>query len=155
MWGDPAIARFTIGEPSRPGRTWSRLLAYAGHWALTGFGYWAVEEKSSGRYVGEMGFADFKRDQYPAIGEMPEVGWVLATYAHGRGFSTEGLRAIVAWGDHYFGDRSTACIINSDNGRSLAVAAKLGYVAVPETSGNGATTHILVRTSALSTQATR
>src|SRR5262249_52047373 len=111
MWADPEIARYTIGDPSSPPRTWLRILAYRGHWTLLGFGYWAVEEKISGRYIGEMGFADFRRDLYPAIEALPEAGWVLAGHAHGKGYATEGLRAIVGWGDRHFGSLSTACII--------------------------------------------
>jgi RimJ/RimL family protein N-acetyltransferase len=129
MWADPEIARYTIGNPSSPSRTWLRILAYRGHWALLGFGYWAVEEKASGRYVGELGFADFRRDLHPAIQGMPELGWVLASNAHGKGYATEGLRAIVAWGDRNFGSLRTACIIRRDNHRSFRIAEKLGYQA--------------------------
>jgi hypothetical protein len=34
---------------------------YIGHWALMGFGYWVIEEKATGEFVGDVGFADFKR----------------------------------------------------------------------------------------------
>jgi hypothetical protein len=36
MWSDPDIARYTIGEPSAPQRTWLRMLGYRGHWQLLG-----------------------------------------------------------------------------------------------------------------------
>src|SRR6202034_1051337 len=45
MWSDPAVVRYTIGDPSPSQRTWIRILAYRGHWALLNYGYWAVEEK--------------------------------------------------------------------------------------------------------------
>jgi RimJ/RimL family protein N-acetyltransferase len=54
MWADPEVVRYTIREPSPPQRTWLRILGYRGHWALLGFGYWAVQEKESGRYIGEL-----------------------------------------------------------------------------------------------------
>lgn len=130
MWADPEIARFTIGSPSLPARTWARLLAYCGHWVMLGFGYWAVEEKASGRFIGEFGFADFKRDEYPEIHSMPELGWVLAAHVHGRGYATEGLRAISDWGDVNFGRRPTVCVIQRDNLRSFNVAKRLGYSAM-------------------------
>src|SRR4051794_20789338 len=84
MWSDPNITRFTIGAPSSVQKSWMRMLAYRGHWSLLGFGYWAVEEKASGRYVGELGFADFKRDLEPSIKGMPELGWALAQHVHGK-----------------------------------------------------------------------
>lgn len=57
---------------------------------MLGYGYWAVEEKVSGHYVGELGFADFKRDIQPSIEGMPELGWALVPRAHGKGYATEG-----------------------------------------------------------------
>jgi RimJ/RimL family protein N-acetyltransferase len=127
MWSDPAVVRYTIGEPSPPQRTWMRILAYRGHWALLNYGYWAVEEKTSGRYVGELGFADFKRDCVPSIEGAPELGWALVPQFHGKGYATEALRAAVTWGDHHLVQRRSVCIIHRDNHRSFRVAEKLGY----------------------------
>jgi RimJ/RimL family protein N-acetyltransferase len=127
MWKDPRITRYTIGSPATEQRTWIRLLAYLGHWELLGFGYWAVEERASGCYVGELGFADFKRDLVPSIAGIPELGWVLAGHAHGRGYATEALTAVLGWADGHFGPIRTVCLINPDNGPSLRVAEKLGY----------------------------
>ena len=127
MWSDPNVVRYTIGDPSPPQRTWLRILSYRGHWALLGFGYWAVQEKSSGRYVGELGFADFKRNLDPSIAGLPELGWALAPWAQGQGYATEALRAAVAWGDARFSAPRTVCIIHKDNERSVRVATKLGY----------------------------
>lgn len=127
MWSEPQVVRYTIGEPSPPQRTWQRMLAYRGHWSLFGFGYWAVEERTSGRFIGELGFAEFKRELTPSIEGMPELGWALATWAHGRGYATEALEAAVAWGDARLPAGPTVCIIHRDNRPSLRVAEKLGY----------------------------
>jgi RimJ/RimL family protein N-acetyltransferase len=145
MWSDPAITRYTIGDPSPPPQTWRRILAYRGHWTLLGFGYWAVEEKSTGRYLGDIGFADFKRDIQPSIEGMPELGWALISQAHGKGYATEALLAAVAWGDGHFGPAPTVCIINEGNERSFRVAEKLGYKEVRRTSHNDVSTVVLVR----------
>jgi len=145
MWSEPAVVRYTIGEPSPPQRTWMRILAYRGHWALLGFGYWAVEEKSSGRYIGELGFADFKRDMVPSIDGMPELGWALAPQFHGKGYATEALRAAVAWGDDHLVQRRTVCIIHRDNHPSFRVAAKLGYKAIFTATGSAELDTILAR----------
>lgn len=145
MWSDPAVVRFTIGEPAPPQRTWIRILAYLGHWTLLGYGYWAVEEKTSGRYVGELGFADFKRDVTPSIEGMPELGWALVSQFHGKGYATEALRAAVAWGDNYFAQRQTVCIIHRDNHRSFRVAEKLGYKAIFKATVSGESNTILAR----------
>ena len=145
MWSDPAIARYTIGDPSPPPQTWRRILAYRGHWLLLGFGYWAVEEKATGRYIGDIGFADYKRDIQPSIEGMPELGWALISEAHGKGYATEALRAAVEWGDSHFGAAPTVCIIRAENQESFRVAEKLGYKEVRRTSHNDQSTAVLVR----------
>ena len=145
MWSDPGVVRYTIRDPSPPPRTWLRILAYRGHWALLGFGYWAIEDRVSGRFVGELGFADFKRDIQPSIDGMPELGWALVTHAHGKGYATEALRAAVAWGDTHFGLLQTVCIIHRDNHASLRVAKKLGYATLLRASTDTEPNSILVR----------
>ena len=92
-----------------------------------GFGFWAVEEKSTGRFIGSVGFADFNRDIKPTISGVPEIGWVLAPRVHGMGYATEAVRAALAWGERHFQTKETVCIIDSDNVASLRVAQKFGY----------------------------
>ena len=147
MWSDPDVVRYTIGEPSPPQRTWLRILSYRGHWALLGFGYWAVQEKSSGRFVGELGFADFKRTMNPLLDGMPELGWVLAPWAQGKGYATEALKVAIAWGDERFQSLRTVCIIHRDNRQSLRVAEKVGYSVVLKAPSDAEPDAILVRQS--------
>jgi RimJ/RimL family protein N-acetyltransferase len=123
MWADPLVTRHIGGKPFAREEVWRKLLGYAGHWALLGFGYWVVREKSTGRFVGEVGLADFKRDLTPSIEGIAEAGWVLAPGAHGRGLATEAVRAVLAW----HGGPSV-CLIDPGNVASLRVADKCGYV---------------------------
>lgn len=136
MWSDPAVTRFIGGKPSTAQQTWSRLLGYAGHWALLGFGYWAIEETTTGEFAGELGFADFKRDIAPSMRDVPELGWALATRVHGQGYATEAVQAVVAWGDAHFGAARTVCMIDPDNVASIRVAQKCGYQEFARTSFN-------------------
>jgi len=92
-----------------------------------GFGYWAVEEKASERFLGEIGFADFKREIVPSIEGVPELGWVLASHAHGKGYATEALNAAIPWGDKNLSASRSVCIIDPENLASLRVAEKCGY----------------------------
>ncbi len=34
------------------------MAIFLGHWALRGYGLWAIEERDSGAYVGELGGVD-------------------------------------------------------------------------------------------------
>ncbi len=127
MWSDPNVTRFIGGNPSTEQQTWLRLLQYAGHWRLMGFGYWAIEEKGSGAFVGEIGFADFKRDISTLMRTAPEVGWALAPRFHGRGLATEALDAILGWSDRHARWPRTVCLISPDNLQSIKMATKCGY----------------------------
>ena len=127
LWSDTEVVRHTTGKPQTREEVWSRILRYVGHWALLDFGFWAIEEKSTGAFVGELGFADFKRALEPSFDGVPEIGWILVSSAHGKGYATEGVRAAIAWGDQHFGAVRTACLIHPENLASIRVAEKCGY----------------------------
>ena len=75
MWAEPKVVEHIFnGKPSAPRDSWMRMLAYRGLWPLLGYGYWAIREKASGRYVGDLGFADFHRVIEPSIRGVPEAG---------------------------------------------------------------------------------
>jgi RimJ/RimL family protein N-acetyltransferase len=127
LWSDPVVIRYIGGIPLTPEDVWKRLLQYAGHWLLLGFGYWVVEEKVTGNFLGEVGFADLKRAIEPPLGNSPEAGWVFASSAHGKGFATEAVQAIHIWGANHFQTPNSSCLIDPENEASLRLAAKMGY----------------------------
>ena len=127
LWADARVTRFIGGRPFTREECWTRFLRYVGHWSAMGFGYWTIREKASGRFVGEVGFADYKRDVEPPLDAAPEHGWVLADWAGGRGLATEAAGAALGWADRAFAGRSTVCIIRPDHAASIRVAKKLGY----------------------------
>lgn len=127
MWADPAVVRHISGTPSSREASWSRLLRYAGHWKLLGFGYWVVEAKEASRFVGEVGFADYQRDITPSLAGRPEAGWVLKTSEHGRGFATEAVTRMLAWADEFLKGDQTVCILDPEHRASIGVARKVGY----------------------------
>ena len=145
MWADPTVTVFIGGKPHTEEEAWARFLRYAGHWSMLGFGYWLVEEKATGNFIGEIGFADYKRDIEPSLKGIPEIGWVLAAQAHGKGYATEAVRAAVAWGDAHFPSPRTACIIAPENLGSLRVAMKCGYREFQRTTFRGKPTIMFVR----------
>lgn len=127
MWSDAEVTRFIGGKPQSAEDVWARMLRYAGHWQMLGFGYWLVTERESGRFVGEVGFADFHRDITPSFDGIPEIGWALIPWAHGQGFASEAIRAALAWGETRFEGRETGCMISPENRASIRVAEKVGY----------------------------
>jgi RimJ/RimL family protein N-acetyltransferase len=145
MWADPAVVRYIGGKPSTPQQTWMRILAYAGHWSLLDFGYWAIADRASDAFLGEIGFADFKRDFAPSCAGIPELGWALTTEATGRGIATEAARAACTWGDARFEHDRTVCLIDARNVASLGVARKCAYATFDRTEHAGVETLLLAR----------
>jgi RimJ/RimL family protein N-acetyltransferase len=145
MWADPRVTRYLRDKPFTEEESWTRFLRYLGHWALLGFGYWAAEEKASGAFIGELGFADYKREISPSLKGIPEIGWVLAAHAHGKGYASEAALAVTAWGDAKFGSAQTACIIDPENAASVRVAEKCGYRYSTSTTYHGMPTVMMFR----------
>ncbi len=128
MWSDPLVVKHIFGNVVSTSReSWMRMLSYHGLWPLLGYGYWAIREKSSGSYVGDLGFADFHRIMDPPIKGIPEAGWTLAAWAHGKGFATEALAAAIAWLDDQPRFDRSVCLISPGNAASIRVAEKAGY----------------------------
>lgn len=145
LWADPVVTRFIGGRARTREEVWIRLLRYAGMWPLIGYGFWAIEEKETGHLIGEAGFHDLKRDLVPSIEGVPEAGWALLPATHGKGLATEVVGAIHDWAKGRPGFERTVCIIDSENGPSLAVAKKLGYREVTRTAYHGEPTILLER----------
>ena len=127
MWSDPITNRYTTGRPLAPEESWAKTLRNAGLWPVLGYGYWAIEEKASGEFVGETGFADFHRDIQPPITGAPELGYVICSRAHGKGYATEAVNAVIAWADQHLSEKRTVCIIHEGNAASIRLAEKCGY----------------------------
>lgn len=127
MWADPMVTRFIGGRPFSGEEAWARFLRYAGHWSYMGFGYWAMEERETGTFVGEVGFAENNRELQPSIHDIPELGWVLIPRVHGRGYATEAARAALDWGKTHLKSASTVCLIHPQNVASIRVAGKCGF----------------------------
>ena len=127
MLADQDTFRFSERGAMKGDEAWTRLLRQVGHWALMGWGLFAVEEKASGRLVGEVGLGDFRRDLGAPFQGVPEAGWTIAPEKRGLGYATEAMNAALAWIEERLGAERTVCLIHVDNEASLRVADKLGY----------------------------
>ena len=127
LWSDPDVVRYLGGVAATPEDVWGRLLRYAGLWSLVGHGYWRMRETATGRFVGETGLADFRRDIHPSLAGAPEAGWALSPWAQGLGLAREATEAVLAWADDALPAARTVCMIDPRNAPSLALAEKLGF----------------------------
>jgi RimJ/RimL family protein N-acetyltransferase len=145
MHTDPACYRFLGGKPFAREDVWRRLLSQLGHWAMLGYGSWAIEEKATGHYLGSVGFFDVQRELTPSISGTPEAGWVLTPRVHGRGYASQALQAALAWADGHLCAERITCIIDPDNVASLRLAAKFGFQEVARTTYHDAPIVLLER----------
>ena len=109
-----------VGGPMTAERTWRTLATEAGHWALMGFGRWAVEERWSGRFVGVVGL--WHPEGFPER----ELGWDLMNGFEGKGYATEAGRAAR---DHAYGTlgwQTVISLVRPGNTGSARVAERLG-----------------------------
>lgn len=127
LWSDPQVVRYIGGEPFSREDVWSRLLRYVGHWAVCGYGYWVIEERATGRFVGELGFIDGRREIEPSFLGVPEGGWVLMPWAHGKGMAAEALEEALRWIHERPSVTRTVCMIEPENVASVKLARKCGY----------------------------
>jgi RimJ/RimL family protein N-acetyltransferase len=124
---DPTVVRHLGGTPHAREEAWRRMLSAAACWPMLGYGYWAVERRQDGRYLGLIGFADFKRDLTPPIEGLPEMGWILGSHAHGQGYASEAVAAALRWADETLRAREIVAIIDHANAGSIRVAEKAGF----------------------------
>ncbi|GAA6208600.1 GNAT family N-acetyltransferase [Cognatishimia sp. WU-CL00825] len=127
MWADPDVVRYISGKPSTHPESWARFLRNIGHWEMLGFGYWLVADKTTGAFLGEVGFADFQRDMTPSFAGMPEAGWVMTTASHGKGLAQEAMQCILNWADATLTAQHSVCMISPDHQASIRLAEKLGF----------------------------
>jgi RimJ/RimL family protein N-acetyltransferase len=148
LWSHPEVIRYTLGKPATPEEVWSRLLRYLGSWAFLGYGYWAVEERETRAFVGEVGLCNLQRELTPPLGDLPEIGWVLSPSHQGKGYATEAAKAVLDWSSAApLSARRLACIIHAENGPSLRVAEKLGFLPSYRTTYRDSPTLVLFSTN--------
>lgn len=124
---DPEVVRYLGGQPLPREEAWRKLLSGHAMWSMFGFGYWAVERREDGAYLGMAGFGDFKRDMTPSIEGTPEMGWVFTRHSHGKGYASEAVAAGLAWADEALRGQEITAIIDPGNAASVRVAEKAGF----------------------------
>jgi RimJ/RimL family protein N-acetyltransferase len=121
---DERVVRYTGGQVMDRALAWRHMAAMIGHWAIRGYGFFTVEERDSGRWVGRVG------PWFPEGWPEPEVGWTIAPEFWGRGYATEAGRAAIHYAFDTLGWARVVHVILKGNEQSVAVARKLGSVLV-------------------------
>jgi RimJ/RimL family protein N-acetyltransferase len=123
--GDPDVMRFITGGRATPRREIEDevLPAFLGYYErFAGYGFWAAIEKSTGRFVG---WFHFRPAQGAPAGEV-ELGYRLRKSAWGKGYATEGSRALIEKGFADLDVRRVVAFTMVVNGASRRVMEKAG-----------------------------
>ena len=119
MMGDEDAARFIGGCMSRAA-AWRKFLQMPGAWMTQGFGMFAVVERASGRWLGQLG--PWQPEGWPGT----EVGWAFRRSSWGSGFATEAGIAAIDWAFEQLGWQQVIHCIDPGNLASQNVARRLG-----------------------------
>ena len=120
MCADPDIMRFLGGKTLNRMEAWRQMAFLVGHWELLGYGHWAVEEKSSGKFAGRLGFLN------PAGWPAFEIGWTLGRAFQGKGYATEGAKRALQYAFEELDKDHVISLIDPLNKASIRVAERLG-----------------------------
>lgn len=121
IYGDADVMRF-IPVGVLAVEQISRLLErFNDEFERESFGLWAAVERATEAIVGECGL-----HRIPETGEV-EIGWLFERASWGKGFATEAARAILEHGFVTANLDRIICLIDRENGRSVAVANRLGF----------------------------
>ena len=132
MSADPEVMRYLgSGKTVSQAEALAEVAAHLGHWALRGYGQWALERKEDGASIGRAGL--WNPPGWPGV----EVGWKLARDAWGKGYATEAGQAAIEWTWRTLDAPELISIIHQENTRSINVAERLGMSQLRETTFKG------------------
>ena len=122
---DPRVTAFITGHDRRS--AWWVFSSGMGQWLLQGAGWWAIELRESGAFVGNVGA--FFRETSPEI----EIGWNVQQAHWGKGIATEAATEVLRYLFEVRRERRVTALIDAENKASLRVAVHLGLTYEAET----------------------
>lgn len=123
MMLDPRVAQFLTPDGVVRSRAdeWRAFAMMLGHLSIRGFSMFAVEEKTTGDWIGRVG--PWQPEGWPSL----ECGWGIKAEYWGRGYAPEAAIAAVNWMFETFPELDRVIsLIDPDNANSQAVARKIG-----------------------------
>jgi RimJ/RimL family protein N-acetyltransferase len=127
MNADPEV-REHLGEIMTREQSEASVRQFQEEFAARGYGWWAVEVRDSGRFIGFAGLDDTD-EEMPFTGV--EIGWRLTRSAWGHGYATEAALACLDFGFDRLGLDEILATTIERNVRSQAVMRRIGMTYDP------------------------
>jgi RimJ/RimL family protein N-acetyltransferase len=118
--GDAETVRYLGGKPMDEANAWRNMAMVMGHWQIRGYGFFSLEDRASGEWVGRVG--PWNPHGWP----QPEVGWTISPDHLRKGYAMEAGRASIDYAFGELGWKSVVHVILEGNEASIGVAEKLG-----------------------------
>ncbi|MCU0964900.1 MAG: GNAT family N-acetyltransferase [Burkholderiaceae bacterium] len=121
MCADAEVMRHVgTGQVQSADDAWRSMAVFLGHWALRGYGMWALEHRDSGALLGRVGYID--PPGWPGF----ELGWLLARPHWGHGYAREAAAVALRHAFDVLQRDRVISLIRPGNARSVAVAEAIG-----------------------------
>ena len=130
---DIDVMRYLGGKTMNQVEAWRHMAFMVGHWTLRGYGYFALEEKATGEFIGRAGFTN--PTGWPGF----ELGWTIAPWRQRQGFAFEAAQRLLRFAFEDLDKEHVISLIHRDNIPSQRVAEKLGESVEGETEVLGMT----------------
>lgn len=126
MLSDRAVG---LGGPFETSFAWGMFCHDLAQWPLMGHGALMMEERSTGRCLGQVAI-----NHGPLFPEH-ELGWLVYPQAEGKGFACEAASALREWGFRSRALETLVSYVHPDNLRSRNLAERLGATLDPDARG--------------------
>jgi RimJ/RimL family protein N-acetyltransferase len=135
-YSDLEATRYTFRRALTEGESWRAMASAVGHWAIRGYGPYAIELLETNAVVGIAGL------WYPNDWPEPEIKWALLRRHWGRGYAAEAVRAIQREAPNYLGETPPISFINGENAASIKLALAVGATLERTTEFRGSEWHV-------------
>lgn len=130
-WVTTSARMAAVGGNGTENDAWRGFIAGIGHWHYHGFGFFMIDDATTGAPLGRCGLLRH------AVWPETELAWHLFDGAEGRGIAYEAAVAVRQWAGDALGLGPLASFISPDNTRSRALARRLGATEERETDIEG------------------
>lgn len=117
---DENTVRYLGAAPMNRAQAWRNMALGIGHWEIRGYGFFSLEHKETGQWVGRVG------PWFPEGWPGPEVGWTISPDHLRQGYAYEAARASLAYVFATLRWPDVIHVIMQGNEPSIALAKKLG-----------------------------
>lgn len=131
MNADPVVMTY-FAAPMTMEESEAAIARYASARQQHGFSFMAAETRSTNEFIGIIGL-QVMRDVVPNLPQPAvEIGWRLTREHQGKGYATEGARAVVHFAFHELRLPEVVAITAAGNNASRHVMHKLGMTLQPQ-----------------------